>query len=41
MGLLLVVADLEAVFGTLCGLSILGTFALAWKEAAAPVQREV
>jgi ACDE family multidrug resistance protein len=32
MGLLLVVADLEAVFWTLCGLSILGTFALAWKD---------
>jgi predicted MFS family arabinose efflux permease len=41
MGLLLAVADLEAVFGTLCGLSILGTFVLAWKEAAAPVRREV
>jgi MFS transporter, ACDE family, multidrug resistance protein len=32
MGLLLVVADLEAVFWTLCGLSILGTLALAWKD---------
>jgi hypothetical protein len=41
MGLLLVVANLEAVFATLCGLSILGTLALAWKEAAAPLEREV
>ena len=41
MGLLLAVADLEAVFGTLCGLSILGTFVLAWKEVAASVEREV
>ena len=41
MGLLLVVANLEAVFGTLCGLSILGTLALAWKEMATPAEREV
>ena len=32
MGLLLVVAQLEAVFWTLSGLSILGAGALAWKE---------
>jgi predicted MFS family arabinose efflux permease len=34
MGLLLVVAELEAVFWTLCALSIVGTFALAWKDAS-------
>jgi ACDE family multidrug resistance protein len=41
MGLLLVVADLEAVFWTLCGLSLLGTLSLAWKDTAAPVEREI
>jgi MFS transporter, ACDE family, multidrug resistance protein len=40
MGLLLAVADLEAVFWTLCGLSLLGTFALAWKDTAS-VEREI
>jgi hypothetical protein len=34
MGLLLAVADLEAVFWTLCGLSLLGTLALTWKDTA-------
>jgi MFS transporter, ACDE family, multidrug resistance protein len=41
MGLLLVVADLEAVFWTLCGLSLLGMFALLWKDATAPVERNI
>jgi MFS transporter, ACDE family, multidrug resistance protein len=40
MGLLLAVADLEAVFWTLCGLSLLGTLALTWKDTAS-VEREI
>jgi predicted MFS family arabinose efflux permease len=40
MGLLLVVAELEAVFWTLCGLSLLGTLALVWKDTAS-VEREI
>jgi len=38
MGLLLVVAHLEAVFWTLCGLSILGAGALVWKDRKAPLE---
>jgi predicted MFS family arabinose efflux permease len=41
MGLLLVVAHLEAVFWTLSGLSFLGAFALAWKDRKAPVGRKI
>jgi ACDE family multidrug resistance protein len=40
MGLLLAVADMEAVFWALCGLSILGTLALTWKDTAS-VAREI
>jgi len=40
MGLLLIVANLEAVFWTLCALSIFGAFALIWKDTRAPVERE-
>jgi MFS family permease len=40
MGLLLAVADMEAVFWTLCGLSLLGTLALTWKDTAS-VEREI
>jgi ACDE family multidrug resistance protein len=39
MGLLLVVADLEAVFWTLCALSLFGAVALGWKDMKAPVER--
>jgi hypothetical protein len=35
MGLLLVVAELEAVFWTLCALSMVGTSALLWKDLGA------
>jgi hypothetical protein len=40
MGLLLIVANLEAVFWTLCALSIFGAFALIWEDTRAPVELE-
>jgi hypothetical protein len=41
MGLLLVVADLEAVFWTLCGLNLLGFVALLWRNVTAPVETTI
>jgi hypothetical protein len=36
IGLLLLIADIEVVFWSLCGMSIVGALALAWMDSRRP-----